>query len=142
MLFRSGPWALYVGPLAPLGRALAGAPRNRDDAPVLETLAAASHAGGGRGKVDPVVGLVWVGFAETLQAAARAKGDPLWPALPAPAAQARDGGGLLQRAGAQYVAGRHGAAARSFTAAARRLPAHLVRTAPADPTAAELWHTE
>ncbi len=137
-----GPWALYVGPLAPLGRALSGEPRNRDDAPVLETLAAAGHAGGGRGKLDPVVGLAWVGFAETLQAAARAKGDPLWPALPPTLARARDGGGLLQRAGALYVAGRHDAAARAFTAAARRLPAHLVTDAPADPTAAELWHTE
>jgi len=137
-----GPWALYVGPLAPLGRTLSGEPRNRDDAPVLETLAAAGHAGGGRGKVDPVVGLAWIGFAERLQAAARAKGDPLWPALPAPAARARDGGALLQRAGALYVAGRYDAAARTFSAAARRLPARLVKAAPADPTAAELWHAE
>ena len=137
-----GPWALYVGPLAPVGRALAGTPRNRDDAPVLETLATAGHAGGGRGKIDPVVGLAWVGFAETVQAAARAKGDPLWPALPPAAARARDGGALLQRAGALYVAGRHDAAARAFTAAARRLPAHLVTDAPADPTAAEIWHAE
>jgi spermidine synthase len=137
-----GPWALYVGPLAPLGPALASEPRNRDDAPVLETLAAAGHAGGGRGKLDPVVGLTWIEFAEALQTAARASGDPLWPALPAPAVRAQDGGALLQRAGALYVAGQYDAAARAFAAAAQRLPARLVSQAPADATAAELWHTE
>src|SRR5690606_21458985 len=96
-----GPWALYVGPLAPLAPALAEAPRNTDDRPVLEWLAARGHAGGRRGKVAPIVGLEWVRFAETLRAAAAA-GDPLWPALPAEARRASEGGALLQRAGALY----------------------------------------
>lgn len=135
-----GPWALYVGPLAPLGPALAAAPRNADDRPVLETLAGRGHAGGRRGKVAPLVGLAWVGFAEALRATAAASGDPLWPALPPAAARAAEGGALLQRAGALYVAGRPDAAAAAFAAAAAALPARLVADAPADPTAAELWH--
>lgn len=133
-----GPWALYVGPLAALAPVLAGVPRNSDDRPVLETLATRGHAGGRRGKVDPLVGLAWVRFAESLRAAAAA-GDPLWPALPADAARAGAGGALLQRAGALYVAGRTDAAAAAFAAAAAALPPRLVSDAAADASAAELW---
>ncbi|HEY8494743.1 MAG TPA: hypothetical protein VIN04_12680 [Myxococcota bacterium] len=135
-----GPWALYVAPLAPFAAELAGAPRNGDDRPVLEALAAAGHAGGRRGKVDAIVGPAWVRFAEALRAAAAAAGDPLWPALAPEAARASEGGALLQRAGALYVANRTDAAAQAFAAAAAALPARLVAAAPADATAAELWH--
>lgn len=134
-----GPWALYVGPLAPLGPALADAPRNGDDRPVIETLAARGHAGGRRGKLAPVTGLAWVRFAEALRAKAAAGGDPLWPALPPAAARAAEGGALLQLAGALYVEGRHDAAASAFAAAAAALPRRLVAEAPADDSAAELW---
>jgi spermidine synthase len=135
-----GPWALYVGPLAALAPALADVPRNTDDRPVLEMLAARGHAGGRRGKVDPVVGLAWERFAESLRAATAAGGDPLWPALAPDAARAAQGGALLQRAGSLYVAGRTDAAAAAFAAAAQALPPRLVAGAPADATAAELWH--
>lgn len=134
-----GPWALYVGPLAALTSFMADAPRNSDDRPVLETLATRGHAGGGRGKVDPVVGLAWGRFAEALRAAAAA-GDPLWPSLPADAARASTGGALLQHAGALYVARRADAAASAFAAAAATLPPRLVADAEADASAAELWH--
>jgi spermidine synthase len=134
-----GPWALYVGPLAPFEPALAGAPRNSDDRPWLERLAAAGHAGGARGKVDPIVGLAWIRWTVSLRAAARRAGDPLFPALPPAAARASEGGALLQEAGALWALGRAEAAARAFTSAASLLPPRLVADAPPDPTAADLW---
>jgi hypothetical protein len=137
-----GPWALYVGPLGPVAPALAEAPLHRDDHPILEELAAAGHAGGDLGKVDPIVGLAWVRFAEAVRSEARRAGDPLFPALSPEARRASDGGALLQQAGALYVAGRVAAAAESFARAAELLPASLVAAAPADPTAAELWSDE
>ena len=52
----AGVWSLYVGSLAPFANTWADAPRNTDDRPLIEELAAATHAGGNRGKLDPVVG--------------------------------------------------------------------------------------
>jgi spermidine synthase len=137
-----GPWALYVGPLAPLAPSLSDVPRNSDDRPRIEQLAAAGHAGGTRGKVDPIVGLAWVRFSEALRAAARRDGDPLWPELPAEARRASEGGALLQAAGAFYVTGRNDLAAQAFTRAAEELPGRLVADAPPDDTAAELWRAD
>ena len=137
-----GVWALYVGPLAPLGAALADAPRNTDDRPWVETLAAAGHTGGERGKLDPVTGLTWVGFAERLRAAARQAGDPVFPDLPTAAVRAAEGGAWLQLAGALFAAGARQDAARAFTRAAELLPARLVAQGAPDPTAAELWRDE
>ena len=134
-----GVWALYVGPLAPLGPALEDVPRNTDDRPWIETLAAAGHAGGERGKLDPATGLGWIAFAERLRAEARRAGDPVYPSLPPAAARAAEGGALLQRAGALFSAGAAQDAAVAFTRAAARLPARLVAEGPPDPTAAELW---
>jgi spermidine synthase len=137
-----GPWALYVGPLAPLAPSLSDVPRNSDDHPRIEQLAAAGHAGGARGKVDPIVGLAWARFSEALRAAAHREGDPLWPDLPAAARRASEGGALLQAAGAFYVAGRNDLAARAFTRSAEELPGRLVADAPPDDTAAELWRAD
>ncbi len=133
-----GVWALYVGPLAPLARDLAAVPRNRDDRPLVERAAAATHAGGSAGKLDPIVSTRWLAFTDRLRAAARASGDPLWPTRSEDALRASEGGAALQAAGVAYVEGRSDAASRWFAAAAERLP-ELVRDAPADPTAAELW---
>jgi spermidine synthase len=134
-----GVWALYVGPLAPLATALADAPRNSDDRPWIEWLAAAGHVGGERGKLEPATGLAWIAFAERLRAAAGRGGDPLYPGLPVRAARDAEGGALLQQAGALFAAGRAEAAARSFARAAELLPPRLVADAPEDPTAAEVW---
>jgi spermidine synthase len=130
-----GAFALYVGPLAPYE---ASAPRNRDDRPWVERLAAAGHAGGQRGKLDPIVGPRWVGWAGRLRERALRGGDPLW-ALPEAARRASAGGARLQEAGALWVTGRAEAAAQAFAQAAALLPPQLVAAAPEDPTAAELW---
>jgi spermidine synthase len=133
----AGVWSLYVGPLAPSANTWADAPRNTDDAPVIEELAAATHAGGNRGKLDPVVGAQWVRVAESVREAAQQR-DPLF-ALDGEARRSVEGGAALQMAGALYVMGQHEAAARAFATAAESLPPRLVREAEPDATAAELW---
>ncbi len=133
----AGVWSLYVGPLAPFADAWKDQSRNTDDWPVIEELAAATHAGGDRGKLDPVVGAKWVRVTESVRSAAHGK-DPLF-ALDAESLRAVEGGAALQAAGALYVAGQQQAAARMFARAAELLPARLVKDADADATAAELW---
>ncbi len=133
----AGVWSLYVGPLAPVAAALADESRNTDDWPVIEQLAAATHAGGKRGKLDPIVGPKWVRFTESVRAAATGR-DPLF-ALDADAQRASDGGAALQMAGALYVTQQTEAASRAFAKAGELLPGRLVREAEADATAAELW---
>ena len=136
----AGVWSLYVGPLAPVAVALAGEPRNTDDRPVIEQLAAATHAGGKRGKLDVIVGPKWVRFTESLRAAASGR-DHVF-ALDTDERRASDGGAALQMAGALYVARETEAAARAFATASKLLPARLVKDAEADATAAELWGVE
>lgn len=136
----AGVWSLYVGPLAPAAAALAGEPRNTDDRPVIEQLAAATHAGGTRGKLNAIVGPKWVRFTESVRAAASGR-DPVF-ALDAEARRASDGGAALQMAGALYVTRETEAAARAFTTASELLPSRLVKDAEADATAAELWGVE
>ena len=133
----AGVWSLYVGPLAPFAEAWANDPRNTDGFPVIEERAAATHAGGSRGKLDPVVGPKWVRVTESVREAARG-GNPLF-ALDAEQRRASDGGAALQMAGALYVTGQTDAASRAFAKAAELLPGRLVRDAEADATAAELW---
>jgi spermidine synthase len=137
-----GPWSLYVAPLGPMAAAFEGVPRNTDDRPVVERLAAATHAGGSTGKLDPLVGPRWIAFTNRLREAARASGDPLGPERGIDERRAIDGGAALQLAGALYTAGDVEGAARAFTRAAELLPARLVADAPEDPTAAELWSSE
>jgi spermidine synthase len=134
-----GPWALYVGPLAAAHGWLEGAALHTDDRPVIEFLAARSHAGAGLGKRDPFVGLELAAFTEQLRLVAAARGDPVFPDLGPEALRSSEGGALLQLAGALFTAGRLGESARALAAASAALPARLVAEAPADPTAAEVW---
>jgi len=134
-----GVWALYVGPLAALSDWLADAPRNSDDRPWIERLAAAGHVGGDRGKLEPATGLAWIEFAERLRTAAGLRGDPLYPDLSERGRSDAEGGAELQKAGALFAAGRADAAAQHFERAAQLLPARLVAEAPEDATAAEVW---
>jgi hypothetical protein len=133
----AGVWSLYVGPLAPFARDWANALRNTDNWPVIEELAAATHAGGNRGKLDPVVGPKWIRVTESVREAARGR-DPIF-ALDAEQRRAGDGGAALQMAGALYVTQQTEAASRAFAKASELLPGRLVREAEADATAAELW---
>lgn len=132
-------FSLYVAPLAPFAAALAGVPRNDDAHPRIESLAARGHAGGRRGKEDPVVGLRWLRFATRLGEAARAGADDVYPELPEPMRRAVRGGAALQAAGAFYAEGRSDDSARALESAISLLPRRLVGDAPADPTAAEVW---
>jgi spermidine synthase len=133
----AGVWSLYVAPLAPFA---GEASRNSDGWPVIEEMAAATHAGGNRGKLDPVVGAKWIGVTDAVRAAAKGK-DRLF-ALDAESLRAVEGGAALQMAGALYVGGQQEAAARAFTKAGELLPRRLVIGAEADGTAAELWSGE
>ncbi len=135
----AGPFALYVGPLGPLAPSLAQVLRNTDDRPRIEFQAARSHAGGARGKSEPVVGLDWSGFVDAVRDAARGAGDELFPRLPPEAQHASEGGALLQQAGAFWVAGRFQDASSALAAASALVPPRLLSEAPADPTAAEVW---
>ncbi len=132
-----GVWALYAGPLSPLAPSLAAVPRNSDDRPRVEFLAARRHAEDGVGKDSALVGLRWLAVAERVHA--EGARDPLFPDLGAAARRGRAGGLALQRAGALYVAGRPQASGRAFAEAAALLPARLVAEAEADPSAAEVW---
>jgi len=135
----AGPFALYVGPLAPIAPSLAQVPRNSDDRPRIEFLAARSHSGGARGKSEPLVGLAWSHFEDAVRGAARRTGDELFPELPPEARRASEGGALLQRAGALWVAGRFDDAGGALAEASALIPARLLSEASADPTAAEVW---
>ncbi|MCX5737096.1 MAG: MFS transporter, partial [Proteobacteria bacterium] len=73
----AGVWSLYVGPLSLVAEELRDEPRNTDARPVIEKLAAETHAGGDRGKLDAIVGPKWVRFTEWVRAAAR-DGDPIF----------------------------------------------------------------
>ena len=115
-----GPAALYIGPLD-VDR-MAANPVESDARPVLEFAAARSHAGGS--VFDPFVGLAWLEFSRRSSAAGGASG-----------------GLALQTANALFSAERTGEASAAFAEAERLLPKELVRDAPPDPSASELWHT-
>jgi spermidine synthase len=137
-----GVWALHVGPLASLREDLAATPRQTDARPILEFLSARGHQGGTGGKRDAFVGLAWARFAAELRERARTGSDP-WSHPPSEAARrAKDGGAALQLAGALYAEGRVEEASRALARAAELLPRRLLADAEADPSAAELWHTE
>ena len=134
----AGVWALYVGALAPLAEENR-APQQSDDRPRIEFLAARGH-GGEAGRREPFVGAAWAGFAEGVREADARAGHPLYPGLSPAARRAAEGGSWLQLAGALHAAGRDAEAGRALARAAALLPAHLLAEAPADPTAAEVWH--
>jgi spermidine synthase len=132
-----GPFSLYLAPLAASAEALGAAPRNSDDRPRIELLAARSHAGAA-GKLAPLVGLDYAGLAKALREAAGAAGA--LATLPEDARRAGDGGHALQVAGALHAAGRDAEAGQALAAAAALLPPALFAGAEPDPTAAEAWH--
>jgi hypothetical protein len=111
-------------------------PRNSDDAPVIEFLAARSHAGGA-GQAEPFTGLAFAAFAKDLREAS----DAALAALPPAARRAGDGGHALQVAGALLAAGHRDEAGQALGAAGALLPRELFADAPADATVAEAWHT-
>jgi len=138
----AGVWSLHVGPLAILREDLTALPRQTDARPILEFVAARGHQGGARGKRDAFVGLAWARFAAELREHSRHGSDP-WSHPPSEASRrAIDGGAALQLAGALYAGGRTDEASRALARAAELLPPRLLANAEADPTAAELWHTE
>ena len=122
----AGPQALYVGRASAdwLG---AGAAET-DRAPSLELAAARAQSGVMQ---QPFTGPAWAELAVAIAAAAPDRGEH---------ADVR-GGLLLQAASALFAARRNEDAQAAFAAAAELLPPELVRDAPPDPSAAELWHT-
>jgi spermidine synthase len=138
----AGVWALYVGPLEALGHGLHDAPRQSDAHPVLEYRAARGHAGGGSGKRDAFVGVAWARAAAGGLRAGEARADPLLAALPPEERRAVGGGAALQLAGALYAEGQLEESGRALALAAELLPPRLFADAPADPTAAQVWHGE
>lgn len=136
----AGVWSLYVGPLTPTAAAVRDAPLNTRAWPRVEFGAGRGHAGGGRGALDAMVGSRWLDLAERVRRAGRRTGDALYPHLGPEARRARAGGAALQAAGVHWTAGRREAAARAVERAAELLPERLFANAPADPTAADVWH--
>jgi spermidine synthase len=132
-----GLFSLYLAPLAPGREAFRATPRNSDDRPRIEFLAARTHAGRA-GKLAPLTGLDYAGLAKSLREAANAAGA--LAALPDAARRAGAGGHALQVAGALHGAGRDAEAGQALATAAALLPPDLFADAAPDPTAAEAWH--
>jgi len=114
-----GVKALYVGRLDP--RSLADGPAETDAAPRIEFSAARAHSGV---LLAPFAGVAWSELSGTLAVREETRG-----------------GFLLQAAGALFTARRFDEARQTFAQAAALLPPELVRDAPPDPSATELWHT-
>ncbi|MCG8587981.1 MAG: fused MFS/spermidine synthase [Proteobacteria bacterium] len=133
----AGPFSLYVGPLS--AARLDDVSRNTAAQPVIEYRAARSHAGGARAKSERMTGAQWIAWSRRLREAAAADPAGVFPDLGGAQQRASEGGLALQQAGALYTENRVPEAARTLERAAALLPARLVRDAPADATAAELW---
>jgi spermidine synthase len=134
-----GPFALYLAPLAPAAEAWRARPRNTDDRPVIEWLAARTHAGQA-GKRAPLTGVAFASFAKALREAAADAGA--LASLSEAARRAGEGGHALQVAAALHAAGRRAEAGQALAAAAALLPRELFADAPPDPSAAEAWHDD
>ena len=134
----SGFWSLYAGALGPLASQLRATPRNTANRPHLQYLAARHHQGGRAGLTTPYVGLSWQRLTDKFRMASN-PGDPLFPTLSPQAKTAVTAGAALQLAGALWTDKRPNEAARALSIAAERLPEHLLKEAPPDPTAADLW---
>jgi spermidine synthase len=132
-----GLFSLYLAPLAPHAAAWRETPRNTDDRPVIELLAARTHAGRA-GKRAALTGLDYAAFAKSLRESALAAGA--LAALSEPALRAGEGGHALQVAGALLEAGRTAEAGQALAAAAALLPSELFADAPPDATVADAWH--
>jgi hypothetical protein len=132
-----GPWALYVGPLAPLAPALAGAARHSEGWPQLEFELARRRADGSLAR-EPFVGVRFAAFARSL-AQALAGDDPLFGPLGEARRRAVAGGHALQTADALHEAGRLAESGEALAHAAALLPPELLRAAEPDPTAVSVW---
>lgn len=130
-------WSFYVSPLAPWVRQ--AAPRNTLASPQIEFLAAARHAGGRRGKMDPLVRLAWTRRVAAIVSSIPSSSDPLYPDLPPQADRARRGGLAFQQASALYAAGRRDDAARALAAAADLLPGSVLADGAPDSSVADVW---
>ena len=136
-----GPWALYAGPIAGVAAHWKAVPRNTDDDPVVELLAARHHAGGGAGGLRPFIGTSLSQLGKALRESADARGLEPVRGFGAAERRAAEGGHALQTASALWVAGRARPAGDALASAAALLPRGLFARAPADPSAAEVWHT-
>jgi spermidine synthase len=134
-----GFWSLYAGPLEGMAPRLADVPRNRDDDPRVEFLAARAHSGGALGVREPFVGFAWLRFLEAVAQDSPGPPDPLYPDLPEAGRMSVVGGLLFQMAGTLWVAGRQEEASESLEMASRRLPPALLAPSAPDPSAANLW---
>ena len=137
-----GPWALYAGPAGAVAAHWADAPRNTLDRPVVEFLAARQHAGGGAGQPRPFVGPALSQLGRALRESAdAARLEPIRGFGPAER-RAAEGGHALQTASALFMAGDVRGSGSALARAAALLPRDLLAEAPADPTAADVWHTD
>ncbi len=139
MTHPAGPWALYAGPIGAVAAHWDAAPRNTDDRPTLEWLAARQHAGGGAGQPPAFVGLALSQLGKALRESADARGIESVRNFSEAERRASAGGHALQTASALWTAGRSQDAALALQAAADLLPVTLLAEAPEDPTAAEVW---
>jgi spermidine synthase len=135
-----GFWSLYVGPLAPLAPSLAATPRNQDDLPRLEFLAARSRAGGDLSQ-GAFVGVRFVGFARAVAEGLGGAEAPFGP-LGEARLRAAAGGHALQSADALFGEGRAEESGRALAAAAAFLPRELLADAAPDPSAVSVWRAE
>jgi spermidine synthase len=136
-----GFWSLYVGPLAPLAASLALVPRNTDDHPGLEFLAARSRAGGALAHGGAFTGVPFATFARTV-AAGLGDPDSRFGVLGSERLRAAAGGHALQSADALYAAGRAGESGQALAAAAGLLPRELLADAGPDPSAVGVWRDD
>jgi spermidine synthase len=131
-----GLFSLYLAPLGPSAQTWQAIPRNTDDRPEIEFLAARTHAGA-RGKQVALVGLDYSDFAKSLRESAADAGA--LDDLPGAARRAGDGGHALQVAGALFNTGGRAQASQALATAAELLPPELLSEAAPDPSAAEAW---
>jgi len=137
-----GVWALRVGSLPGFARELAETPRNDDDRPRVEFLAAEGFSAGGRTNVELAVGTTWTRYADAVRRADRAARDAdvnPWRELGDDRMRAGEGGAALQLAGAAWADGRGDDAAKALAMAGAELPPPLLAPEAPDPTAAEVW---
>jgi spermidine synthase len=135
---RLGLAALYVGPLSALSSALEGVPLNTENRPVVE-FASARNPSRHAGRSD------WSAAGEPflrLSRIIRRSEDWRSSRVALEAQRASTGGYLLQAASTYWGAGRSDDATRALNEAAKLLPRALLADAPADRTAADVWHAK
>ena len=134
-----GPMALALAPLGAGAETFAGVPRNSDDHPHLEFLAARRHGRGALQGSPGFTGVRWVAFAKGLLERAKRQHQSPWRDPGPETRRAAEGGHALQAASALFAAGRREQAARALAAATALLDPALLDPQDPDPTAAEVW---